>query len=187
MKNNKKSFDGDVRKSFNIFIDWRPNIDMLSMKEKGMFLDMLYDVYSYKTPQPIPEENKILRVVWNSVISLVKRNLKYDLKQGYIQSLNYIDTVQEQSIDSTKTILEQDSTTITNTNTSTSTETITPTNTIIKEDEEFIEGLTLKEYMDVEEEVFEKLNKEEEEVNLGVMWEKIINEQWLIKEKVHNL
>jgi len=156
MKNNNKSFDNSGRKSFNVFLDWRENIDMMTMEERGIFLTMLYDTYQYKSIQPIPKKSVILKVVWNSVKSLIKRAFKdYDVQKGFVKDLGFIDTVINPSIDSLNTVLLQDSTTITTTTTGTSTGTITPTGTVTNKDEEFIEGLTFNDYMDVEQEVFD--------------------------------
>jgi hypothetical protein len=130
MVNNEKSFNENGRVSFNVFIDWRESLDELTMEERGMFLTMLYDAYSYKTPQPVPEGKIALKMFWKSVKSLIKRNLKYDIdKKKTIKSTDYLDTVLEQSTDSIVTVPLQSSTTYTNTSTETSTGTITVTNT----------------------------------------------------------
>ena len=128
MKNNNKSFDNSGRKSFNVFLDWRENIDMMTMEERGIFLTMLYDTYQYKSIQPIPEKSVILKVVWNSVKSLIKRAFKdYDVQKEFVKDLGFIDTVVNPSTDSLNTVQLQDSTTITTTTTGTSTGTNKPT------------------------------------------------------------
>jgi hypothetical protein len=168
------------RTEFKLWMDWRPTIDMMTMEERGIFLTMLYDSYQYKAIQPIPEKSTVLKVAWLTMKGLVKRAIKdYDLKRGWVESINYMDTVQGESIDSPKTVqgqsLDSSLPTITTTTTDTLTETITTTDTITNEDEEFIEGLTLNDYMEVEEEVFKQLNKEEK-VNLAEVWEAKVNE-----------
>ncbi len=122
------------RTEFKLWMDWKPTIDMMTMEERGIFLTMLYDSYQYKAIQPIPEKSTVLKVAWLTMKGLVKRAINdYDVKKGWVESTNFIDTVHKQSIDSNKTVQVQsvDSSlpTITTTTTDTSTETITPTNT----------------------------------------------------------
>lgn len=149
MVNNEKSFNENGRVSFNVFIDWRESLDELTMEERGMFLTMLYDAYSYRTPQPVPEGKIALRMFWKSVKSLIKRNLKYDIdKKKTIKSTDYLDTVLEQSKDSIVTVPLQSSTTYTDTSTETSTGTITGTNTNTSKRTESITTKGIKEYYD---------------------------------------
>ena len=122
------------RTEFKLWMDWRPTIDMMTMEERGIFLTMLYDSYEYKAIQPIPEKSTVLKVAWLTMKGLVKRAIKdYDVKQGWVESTNFMDTVHKQSVDSNKTVqgqsLDSSLPTITTTTTDTSTETITSTNT----------------------------------------------------------
>jgi len=118
----------DKRTEFKLWMDWRPTIDMMSMEERGLFLTMLYDSYEYKSIQPIPENSTVLKVAWLTMKGLVKRAIKdYDVRNEWVKSTNFLDTASIQSMDSPNTVLEQDSTTITNTTTETFTGTKTGT------------------------------------------------------------
>lgn len=78
-----------------LYLDWEKNINKMSVEEKALFLDMMYDAYNRRPIQDIPDEYIVLGVMWDSIYYSIQNNLsKYDDK---------IETVSRQSQDSTVT------------------------------------------------------------------------------------
>lgn len=87
------------RKSFLIYLDWEKNINKMTLEERGQLLTMLFDKYNRREIKAIPERFTILDIMWDSIESVIDRNLKqYDDK---------INTVPRQSTDSMQTVLKQ--------------------------------------------------------------------------------
>lgn len=87
------------RKSFLIYLDWEKNINKMTLEERGQLLTMLFDKYNRREIKSIPERFTILDIMWDSIESVIDRNLKqYDDK---------INTVPRQSTDSMQTVLKQ--------------------------------------------------------------------------------
>ena len=166
-----------------MYLDWHKNIKKMSQEEKGLLVDLMYASYNREELPTIPEKFLVLDIFWDTIDSIIKRNLRdYD---------NKLDRQSDSPTDSPKTVNRQTTdnkpTTDTDTDTGTGTVTdpVTETGTVDIQvsnlNNEYIEGLTFEEYMEVEDEVFRDLNNEntsvqKEEVDRVQLWDKIINE-----------
>ena len=110
------------RKSFLMYLDWEKNIKKMKQDEKGLLLDMMYAAYNRQPLPEVPEDFMVLDIFWDTVESLITRNLRdYD---------NKLDSKSDSPTDSPTTVLRQSPDNSPTTDTDTDTETDTETDTV---------------------------------------------------------
>ncbi len=134
------------RKSFLMYLDWHKNIKKMSQEEKGLLVDLMYAAYNREELPTIPEKFLVLDIFWDTIDSIIRRNLRdYDSK---------LDKQSDSPTDSLKTVRRQttDNKPTTDTDTATGKETAKVT---VKEKEKAIATLKRLDRMEEFNRVFE--------------------------------
>jgi len=108
-----------------MYLDWHKNIKKMSQEEKGLLVDLMYAAYNREELPAIPEKFLVLDIFWDTIDSIIRRNLRdYDSK---------LDKQSDSPTDSLKTVRKQTTDnkpttdTVTETETGTGKETATAT------------------------------------------------------------
>ena len=102
-----------------MYLDWHKNIKKMSQEEKGLLVDLMYASYNREELPTIPEKFLVLDIFWDTIDSIITRNLRdYD---------NKLDKQSDSPTDSPKTVSRQstDNKPTTDTDTATVTGTVT--------------------------------------------------------------
>lgn len=129
-----------------MYLDWHKNIKKMSQEEKGLLVDLMYAAYNKEELPTIPEKFLVLDIFWDTIDSIIRRNLRdYDSK---------LDKQSDSPTDSLKTVRRQttDNKPTTDTDTDTAKETAKVT---VKEKEKAIATLKRLDRMEEFNRVFE--------------------------------
>ena len=129
-----------------MYLDWHKNIKKMSQEEKGLLVDLMYAAYNREELPTIPEKFLVLDIFWDTIDSIIRRNLRdYDSK---------LDKQSDSPTDSLKTVRRQttDNKPTTDTDTDTAKETAKVT---VKEKEKAIATLKRLDRMEEFNRVFE--------------------------------
>ena len=127
-----------------MYLDWHKNIKKMSQEEKGLLVDLMYAAYNREELPTIPEKFLVLDIFWDTIDSIIRRNLRdYDSK---------LDKQSDSPTDSLKTVRRQTTDNKPTTDTDTGKETAKVT---VKEKEKAIATLKRLDRMEEFNRVFE--------------------------------